>query len=40
MKIAVFINCNRLLVAKEDNGFRLVFQIHPYTTILGLDIDE
>ena len=40
MKIAVFIDCHRLLVAYTHNSLWFILEIHADATVLSLHIDE
>ena len=40
MKVAIFVDCNSLLIAKVYKSDRLILKIHTDTSVLCLDIDE
>ena len=40
MKIAILIDCDRLLVAYTYNSLRLILEVHTDATVLSLHIDE
>ena len=40
VKVAIFVNCERFIVASADDGLGLILKIYSDATPLGLDIDE
>ena len=40
MEVAVFIDCDRLLISERDYCLRFIFEIYTDSAILSLNIDK